>query len=128
MAAARRLIAPYSGPFDTTHRFVTSWFLPPAALFAIRTTIALYAFTTFFTIFGWNGAHRMSDASGKTFSYFTHLTNWGIAFYFAFSAMHTLSYWLTGSPFLARWPRALQIAHSMFYSTVVVYAFVVTSK
>lgn len=128
MAARQRITAPYAGAFDPTDRFVTSWILPPGVLFGIRALLSLYAFTTLFTIFGWNGSHGMSEASRHSFSYFTHLTYWGLAFYYAFSAIHTASYWLTGTPFLARWPKALQIAHSMFYSTVVVYPWIVTGE
>lgn len=126
MAVGSRLVAPYTGNFDPTHRFATSWFLSPAILFAIRALLSLYAFTTLFTIFGWNGSHGMSEASRHSFSYFTHLTYWGLAFYEAFAALHTGSYWLTGTPFLARWPKALQIAHSTYYSTIVIYPFIVT--
>jgi len=126
MAIGKRLIAPYGDAFDPSHRFVTSWLLPPPVLFSLRALLSVYAFTTLFTIFGLNGTHGMSEASRRSFSYFTHLTYWGLAFYFAFSAIHTLSYWLKGTPFLARWPRALQVAHSMFYSTIVVYPFIVT--
>lgn len=122
----KRLTAPYTGTFDRTHRFETSWIISPCLLFGFRALLSLYAFTTFFTIFGWNGSHGRSEDSRHSFSYFTHLTYWGLAFYNAFSAAHTCSYWLTGTPFLARWPRALQIAHSMFYSTIVIYPWIVT--
>jgi hypothetical protein len=97
-------------------------------LFCFRALLALYAFVTLFTIFGWNGSHGMADASRHSFSFFTVLTYWGLAFYYAFAAIHTGSYCFTGVSFLSRWPRALQIAHSMFYSTIVVYPFIVTSE
>ncbi|KAF1830989.1 hypothetical protein BDW02DRAFT_601187 [Decorospora gaudefroyi] len=126
MAIGGRATTPYIGPIDPTHRFVTSWILPPGILFALRTLLAVYAFTTIFIIFGWNGSHGRSDSSRQSFSYFTILTYWGLAFYYAFSAVHTGSYWFTGVPLLARWPKALQIAHSMFYSTIVVYPWIVT--
>ncbi|CAA9964999.1 hypothetical protein CFE70_007955 [Pyrenophora teres f. teres 0-1] len=125
MAIGPRMTAPYTGPFNPT-RFVTSWILPPGVLFGIRALLALYAFATLFTIFGWNGAHGRSAESQRSFSFFTVLTYWGLAFYYAFSAVHTGSYWLTGEAFLARWPKAAQIAHSMFYSTIVVYPWLVT--
>lgn len=128
MAIGKRLTASYTGPFDPTHRFETSWILPPAVLFGIRALLSLYAFVTLFTIFGWNGTHGRSGDSERSFSYFTHLTYWGLAFYNAFSAAHTGSYWLTGTPFLARWPKWLQVAHGMFYSTIVVYPWIVTGK
>lgn len=128
MGFAARVTAPYAGEFDPTSRYVTSWLLPPGALFALRAIFSLYAFTTIFFIFGWNGSHGDSEDSRHSFSYFTHLTYWGLAFYYAFSAMHTAAYWLKGISFLARWPKALQIAHSMFYSTIVVYPWLVTGK
>jgi hypothetical protein len=129
MAVGARLVAPYNAAsVDPTYRFATSWILSPALLFCIRALLSLYAFATLFTIFGWNGTHGNSEQSRRSFSYFTNLTYWGLAFYYAFAAVHTGSYWLTGKPFLARWPKALQIAHSMFYSTVVIYPFIVTSE
>ncbi|KAF2728301.1 hypothetical protein EJ04DRAFT_504279 [Polyplosphaeria fusca] len=112
--------------FDPTFRYETSWLLAPAVLFACRAFLSLYAFVTIFTIFGWYGTHGMSQESEHSFSYFTNLTYWGLAFYFAFSALHTCSYWLTGDTLLTRWPKVLQVAHSIFYSTVVVYPWLVT--
>ncbi|KAF2645960.1 hypothetical protein P280DRAFT_487000 [Massarina eburnea CBS 473.64] len=113
--------------FDSTHRFVTSWILPPAALFFVRAVLSIYAFTTLFFILAWHGTHNDILEARQSFSYFTVLTYWGLAFYYGFAAIHTASYWRTGTPFLARWPRALQIAHSVFYTTVVVYPFIVTA-
>lgn len=128
MGCGARVKAPYAGEFDPSSRFVTSWLLPPSVLFVLRALLSIYAFTTIFFIFGWNGAHGDSEDSQHSFSYFTHLTYWGLAFYYAFSALHTATYWLQGTSLLARWPKALQIAHSMFYSTVVVYPWLVTGK
>jgi hypothetical protein len=128
MAIGSRLTASYRGRFDPTHRYETSWVLSPGVLFAIRALLSLYAFVTLFTTFGWNDTHGRSGDSRRSFSFFTNLTYWGLAFYNAFSALHTGTYWLTGTPMLARWPRSLQIAHSMYYSTVVVYPFIVTGK
>lgn len=54
------------------------------------------------------------------------LTYWGIAFYFLASSAHTLTYAVTGRPLLERFPRPLQALHSLFYTTVVVYPFIVT--
>ncbi|KAF2268844.1 hypothetical protein CC78DRAFT_565284 [Lojkania enalia] len=112
--------------FDPSFRYETSWLVSPALLFSLRALFSLYAFVTLFTVFGWNGAHGLSEESEHSFSYFTDLTYWGLAFYYAFSALHSCSYWLTGTPLLARWPRTLQIAHSMFYSTITVYPWIVT--
>ncbi|KAF2659150.1 hypothetical protein K491DRAFT_689514 [Lophiostoma macrostomum CBS 122681] len=112
--------------FDATFRYETSWILPPAVLCLARALLSLYAFTTIFTIFGYNGTHKLSEASEHSFSYFTNLTYWGLAFYFLVSAMHTCTYCLTRTPLLARWTRPLQIAHGIFYSTIVVYPWIVT--
>jgi hypothetical protein len=128
MAMWARVATPYRGQFDPTDRFVTSWLFTPGILFACRALLSLYAFTTLFFIFGWNGEHGGAEASRRSFSYFTVLTYWGLAFWYAFSAFHTGSYWLKGTSVLARWPRSLQMAHSMFYSTIVTYPFIVTSK
>lgn len=118
----------YDSAFDTGYRFETSWLFSPTILFAIRGFLSLYAFTTIFTIFGYNGSHGLSENSEQSFSYFTHLTYWGLAFYFLFAALHTGSYALTGKPLLARWPKTLQIMHGMFYSTIAVYPWIVTSE
>ena len=84
MALGARIVAPYAGEFDPSHRFVTSWLLPPVVLAVLRALLSLYAFATLFFIFGWNGTHGLSDQSRHSFSYFTHLTYWGLAFYFAY--------------------------------------------
>lgn len=120
--------SPSEAGFDPTFRYETSWILPPGLLFGIRAFLSLYAFTTIFTIFGYNGNHGLSANSRHSFSFFTNLTYWGLAFYFAFAALHTGSYWLRGQPFLASWPRLFQMAHGMFYSTITVYPWIVTSK
>src|ERR1700743_1200459 len=69
----------FSKPFDPTYRYATSWILPPAALFFIRALLSLYAFVTILFVIGWDGTHF--GTAGQTFSYFTHLTYWGLAFY-----------------------------------------------
>ncbi|KAF1993668.1 hypothetical protein P154DRAFT_557626 [Amniculicola lignicola CBS 123094] len=126
MALLKRLWPVREPVFDPTFRYETSWILPPGLLFTARVFLSLYAFTTIFTIFGIHGSQGEAKESEESFSYFTNLTYWGLAFYNAFSAVHTGSYWLRGKPFLASWPRVLQVAHSMFYSTIVVYPFIVT--
>jgi hypothetical protein len=114
--------------YASTYRFATSWILPPALLFLIRAALSLYAFTTLFFVLAWHGTHHDLLEARHSFSYFTVLTYWGLAFYYAFAALHTFSYWRTGTPLLARWPRALQTAHGMFYSTIVIYPFIVTGR
>src|SRR5579871_4513028 len=112
-------------PFDAI-RFCTSWLISPVLLFAFRAVISLYIFVAIFVILGEDNAQSQSTARHE-FSYFTSLTYWGLAFYFTFAAMHTVIYWRSGKPFLAQWPKALQIAHSVFYSTIVVFPWLVTS-
>ncbi|KAK8164184.1 hypothetical protein IWX90DRAFT_251084 [Phyllosticta citrichinensis] len=113
-----------AGPFDPSHRYETSWLLSPGALFAYRATLSSYAFIATFVNLGWNGTH--GGTAGQSFSYFTNLTYWGLSFYFAVAAAHTGTYWLTGRPLLARWPRWCQELHAIFYSTITVFPFIVT--
>ncbi|KAL1843767.1 hypothetical protein VTK73DRAFT_2732 [Phialemonium thermophilum] len=116
-------------PWDPTHRFETSWLLPPYVLFAFRALFALYALVAELFIIGWYCGHAALGGCAQArdeFSYFTVLTYWGLGFYFLVSALHTLTYARTGTPLLARLPRPLQALHSLYYTTVVVYPFVVT--
>ncbi len=112
-------------PFDAV-RFCTSWLISPALLFIFRAAISLYIFVAIYVILGEDNAQSASSARHE-FSYFTSLSYWGLAFYFGFAAMHTAIYWRSGNPFLAKWPKALQVAHSVFYSTIVVFPCLVTS-
>jgi len=57
---------------------------------------------------------------------FPYRTYWGLAFYFLFSGLHTLSYARTGVSWLQRWPRALQALHAIFHSTIITLPFLVT--
>lgn len=62
-----------------------------------------------------------------SFSYFTVLSYWGLAFYFLVAALHSLSYARSAQQsLLARLPRPLQALHSLFYSSVVVFPLVVS--
>jgi hypothetical protein len=112
--------------FHNSHRFVTSWLLPPTLLAALRGLISLYAFITIFIIYGWQGVHGQSTANDRSFSYFTNLTFWGIAMYMLFAAYHTLLYARRGHAPLDRWPRPLQALHTLLYTTVVTFPFLVT--
>lgn len=113
-------------PFDPLDRYTTSWLLRPILLAALRLLLSLYAFVTIFVVFGWNGSHSSSQSSRRSFSYFTDLTYWAIAFYFLFSGLHTLTYATTGNSWLTKWPQPLQAAHAVFYTTIVTYPFLVT--
>ncbi|KAL8754050.1 MAG: hypothetical protein Q9199_004606 [Rusavskia elegans] len=116
-----------SQPFDPTHRFTTSWILPPLLLAVCRIIFAIYIFTAIFFIFGWNGAHRHPEQSRYSFSFFTSLGYWGLGFYFLFASLHTFSYARTGKSWLQEWPAALQVAHTIFYTTVVTFPILVTA-
>lgn len=113
-------------PFDPSERYTTSWLFPPLLLAFSRLLLSIYAFFTIFFIFGWNGSHSHARSSRRSFSYFTNLTYWGLAFYFLVSSLHTFQYARTGKSWLRSWPRPLQAAHTIFYSTVVTFPFLVT--
>lgn len=104
----------------------TSWLLPPTLLFAYRALISLYCFVVLFFNIGWDEAHSTDYLARQSFSYFTVLGYWGLAFYFAVSAAHTASYAFRGCAWLQSWPGPLKWLHSVFYATVTVFPFVVT--
>lgn len=126
MARQMSAIFGASQPFDPTHRYTTSWILPPIVLASLRIILAIYAFTTTFFILAWNGTHAPQDLNRRYFSYFTSLTYWGIAFYFLFSSLHTFRYTLTGTSWLQRWPVMLQVAHAVFHTSIVTFPVLVT--
>lgn len=108
-----------------------SWLLPPFALCALRILISLYAFIVLFYIIGsWESSNDPDDASnaGRSFSFFTVLSYWGLAFYFAFAAVHTASLALKGKAWLESWPGWLGWLHSAFYATVTVFPWVITGE
>ncbi|CAK7226295.1 hypothetical protein SCUCBS95973_006152 [Sporothrix curviconia] len=119
-----------SGPWDPSHRLETSWLLPPALLAAVRALFGIYIFITLIFVIAWDCEQASLGGcatAGDQFSYFTVLTYWGLAFYFAVAAVHTATYAFTGAALLDRFPRALQHLHALFYSTVTVFPFVVTA-
>lgn len=107
-------------------RLCTSWLLPTWLLSAVRAIFSIYGFTTLLYIIG----HRLSlgqvEAVHQSFSYFTVLGYWGLAFYNAFAALHTATYALRGRALLQSWPNPLKSLHSVFYATVTVFPFIVT--
>ncbi|TQV96469.1 hypothetical protein V2A60_003133 [Cordyceps javanica] len=120
-----------NGLWDPSHRYETSWLLPPWLLFACRALFSVYAFTDLFFVIGWSCTHDAAggcQAARRSFSFFTVLTYWGIAFYLAVAAVHTLSYIRSGGrdSLLARLPRPLQALHALFYTSVVTLPFLVT--
>lgn len=115
---------PSSG-FDPEHRFFSSWLLPPLAFGVLRLFFALFGWANIFASWGWEGTHDAAEI-GKDFSYFTNLTWWGLTFYMTISAFHTFVYATKGYTWLDRWGRILQMLHSLFYTTIVTYPFLVT--
>ncbi|KAI0187138.1 hypothetical protein F4808DRAFT_94887, partial [Astrocystis sublimbata] len=121
-------------PFDPTHRFETSWLVSPRVLFFIRALLSLYAFTTLLFNIGFTCAreHGLCVTAQNSFSFFTVLSYWGLAFYFAISAFHTFQYsrrqkrgYQSASAPLNRFPRPLQWLHSALYSTITTFPFLV---
>ncbi|EDO03777.1 hypothetical protein SS1G_06258 [Sclerotinia sclerotiorum 1980 UF-70] len=114
--------------WDPTHRFETSWLLSPWALFVVRASISLYTFFVLLFVIFWEIARipNGTAAARFEFSYFTILCYWGLAFYFAISAVHTFTYARSGTPLLSRFPRPLQALHALYNSTIMCYPPLVT--
>lgn len=129
--------------FDPTYRFFTSWLLSPVYLGLLRLLCSSYCFFTMLFSLGWFASHsvtwRLTDillpddtysigtrAIGESFSYFSYLSYWGLAFYLLFSGIHTLTYARRGTTVLHSWPRSLQVLHSCLYSTVTCFPILVT--
>ena len=112
-------------PFDPTHRFQTSSFVSPAVLACLRLLLGCYAFSAIFYRIGRSAAVDHSSTTRNSFSYFTNLSYWGIAFYFAVAAFHTGVYALRGKAPLKKWGKVLQWLHGLLYTTVVTLPFLV---
>ena len=97
-------------------------------LFAWRVVGGVYTFTVLFTEIGYQDTHGEVVETRQSFSYFTNLGYWGIGFYFAFTAAHTGARAFRGRTFLSSWPGWLKWLHSVFYATVTVYPFIITSE
>ncbi|PWW78782.1 hypothetical protein C7212DRAFT_273109 [Tuber magnatum] len=113
-------------PFDPTNRFQTSSILSPAVLACTRLLIACYIFTALFYRIARSALIDGSQGTRDSFSYFTNLTYWGLGCYFAVAAAHTLHYALSGRAPLERWPKVLQFLHSLLYTTIITFPFLVT--
>jgi hypothetical protein len=135
-------IDPESG-FDPNKTFVRSHFVSPLVLASIRAVMSIYSFTTIITCYAWLahktatiglkdvniGSYKIqqSDAAiGQSFSFFTYLTFWSLGFYFLVSSVHTFVYAFRQRTWLDNWPKALQLAHSVYYSGVTSFPFLVT--
>ncbi|KAJ4393863.1 hypothetical protein N0V93_003079 [Gnomoniopsis smithogilvyi] len=116
--------------WDPSHRFETSWLLPPYALATVRAAFGCYGLFVLLFQSGYYCTHPSEGgctAAGDEYSYFTVLTYWGLACYNLTAALHTFSYARTGTPLLDRLPRPLQALHAFYYTTVTVYPFIVTA-
>jgi len=111
--------------FDSEHRFVTSWLLPPLWLGVYRLLFALFGWANLISSWIWDAIND-PDQIGPQFSYFTNLTWWGVTCYMTIAAVHTFVYMKKGYAWIDRWWRPLQALHSLFYSTIVVFPIIVT--
>lgn len=112
-------------PFDPQNRFFASAVLPAPLLTAIRLVIATYVFATLIYTLAYSSIHDPRGV-GRHWSYFTNITNWSAAFYFLFAGGHGVGYCLTGTPPLQRWPRWLQAAHGLLWTTMLTFPLLVT--
>ncbi|OKL59566.1 hypothetical protein UA08_05109 [Talaromyces atroroseus] len=112
---------------DHLHPYETSWLLPPVLLGALRAIIAVYVFFCLIYIFCYYGTHDGDHyLIGQTFSYFTYLNFWGMAFYFAVAAFHSFAYAATGrSVMFEKLPRVFRGLHALFYSCITTFPFLV---
>jgi len=118
-------LAKVDSPFDPSNRFESSYILNAHVLAGYRLLVSLYCFTTL--IFKLAYSTESGEGAGKSFSYFTNITYWGLAFYFLFAGYHTFQYARYGQAPLQRWSRLLQFLHSLYYSTIVLFPFLVTA-
>ena len=131
--------------YDAAHSFVRSSFIPTIALALLRLLISIYAFSTIVVGYTWQAYNlsylNLKDvnihsylvisnqiAIGRSFSYFTWLCFWSQAFYFLVSGAHTLVFSRRGRTWLhdERCPTVLQLCHSLWYTTVTTYPFLVS--
>lgn len=116
------------GSFDPTYRFSTSWLVSSVTLFAIRALFSLYTFIFLFYAIGTDIQANRPRRALETLTFFPWLSYWGLAIYFAVSAFHTFSYARWGKPPFARWHGTLQQLHSLLYTTIVVFPWLITSR
>lgn len=118
-------LAQVDPPFDPSNRFESSYILNTYVLASYRWIVSLYCFTTL--IFKLAYSKTSKESAGESFSYFTNITYWGLAFYFLFAGYHTFQYARYGQAPLQKWPKILQFLHSLYYSTIVLFPFLVTA-
>lgn len=105
-----------------------SWALPSLVLASIRALFSIYAFVVLFYQIAYRLGNGQDEQVQQSFSYFTVLGYWGLAFYFAFATAHTISYALGSRAWLQSWPAWMKWLHGVFYATVTVFPFIVTGK
>lgn len=111
-------------PFDPTGQYVTSWLLKPMHLAILRLVLGTYALITMSVALGLEAY----PLSAQSFSYFTDLTYWGLAFYMLSSGYHTLRFAMSGATQypLQRWGRVAQGMHACYYAANTVFPPIVT--
>lgn len=119
-----RLLA-IGSPFDPNHRFQTSWALSPLLYGCVRLLFSVYIFQYLLYRIVHSAVTDGGLSAKQSFSYFTNITYWGLGFYFAFAGFHTVAYALRGRAPLQKWPKALQFLHSLLYSSIITFSFLV---
>ncbi|CAK4027461.1 Hypothetical predicted protein [Lecanosticta acicola] len=137
---------------DAARQYVTSYILHPYALALLRSIMSLYCFSTIIIGYSWlahdSAPNTLKDIHiptytllldvgfiGESFSFFTFLTWWSLAFYFGISAFHTFDYARSlrrgGKPdellqrsFSYHW--SFELAYSLWHTTVTTYPFLVS--
>lgn len=137
--------------FDKGATYVRSHIISPLALACLRASIAVYIWSTLIVGYSWitynDTSQPISDIGlptltllldkafiAKSFSYFTFITYWSLAFYFSVSAWHTFVYAFNlrrgraGSISYLHdfFPRPLQLAHAIWHTTITTFPFLVT--
>jgi len=125
-----------SAPFDPALKFVTSPVFDPFVLALVRIVFAVYTFVTLLFLLIWEGV-VVHDAQ-TFFSYFTYLTYTGLCAYFWASGVQTTLFAINSRNIkfqsenkkstypLQHWPRILQFLHSLLWTTITTFPFIVT--
>ena len=114
----------FFGLDEGTIRTVESPYLKPIYLCLIRATLALYSWLSFGVYFGLLASQPskfLRKQAWKLLGDVMFHSYLGMAIYFTFAAYHTLRYILRDRDSLARWPKALQLAHLMVQTTVLTF-------
>tara|TARA_R110002003_G_scaffold214_20_gene16139 strand:+ start:5196 stop:6179 length:984 start_codon:yes stop_codon:yes gene_type:complete len=69
---------------------------------------------------------HVRHALTSNLGFFTYLTFWSLGFYFLISSIHTFAYTFRQRSWLHTWPKPLQLAHSLYYSSITSFPFLVT--